>query len=411
MLFTHSLAGNCVALVGSAPSTCAATAAPSRSTCGRTARSDAPRDRDYAIASMARDVAAARRRAGARPVCPGGTQHGSRRGDGSMPGRSRGGSIACCSSIPSETARNCPPAEMEPFLAALESPSYPRRSRATGPRSRARTAPVGERLLRDLRATSRETVLAVLKAVAAFDPKPALAVVSRSRAGRGNALQQLSLQPPPPGRGHAPPRGRGHRTLAAASTGRRSSIGFWIGSWRSKLLRVRRYARVGLIPALACASSRRRYGATGMRSIIPRAARDLLRRSASSPRAGVVPGQALTQIRAERRREQRQPEAHGLVGGRAHDPGSTAADSDRPKSRAQVRVGVGAARSTTPPRDPRAPVPWGGSGSGAARRPRGRSQGFRSRARVPQRETPWPRTARAVARAPRGLRPAARARP
>ena len=68
-----------------------------------------------------------------------------------------------------------PAAAMRPFLDALDSPAYLETiegywNTIAGPNSAVR-----ERLMHDLRATPRETVVAGFKAVLRFDPKPALA--------------------------------------------------------------------------------------------------------------------------------------------------------------------------------------------------------------------------------------------
>ena len=59
------------------------------------------------------------------------------------------------------------------------------------------------------------------------------------------------------------------------------------------------------------------------------------------PSPAIVRPQSLSEIRAQRRREQRQPEGHRLVGGRADDAGPAAPDAQRSKRRAEVGIGVG----------------------------------------------------------------------
>jgi pimeloyl-ACP methyl ester carboxylesterase len=68
-----------------------------------------------------------------------------------------------------------PASEMEPFLAALDSPNYAATIEEYWASISGSDPAVRERLLRDLRATPRGTVVAAMRAVAAFDPKPALA--------------------------------------------------------------------------------------------------------------------------------------------------------------------------------------------------------------------------------------------
>lgn len=75
-----------------------------------------------------------------------------------------------------------PAAEVEPFLAALESPGYREAIEGYWGTISGENRAVRERLLADLRATPREVVVGVLRSVARFDPKPALA------AYRGPAL-------------------------------------------------------------------------------------------------------------------------------------------------------------------------------------------------------------------------------
>jgi pimeloyl-ACP methyl ester carboxylesterase len=62
-----------------------------------------------------------------------------------------------------------------PFLAALESPAYTETIEGYWGNISGPNPVVREHLLRDLRATPRETVVEGFKAVTGFDPKPALA--------------------------------------------------------------------------------------------------------------------------------------------------------------------------------------------------------------------------------------------
>jgi len=180
VLFTHSLAGNSshwTAPLEHLRGHRRAIALNLRAHGG----SDAPRDGDYAIASMARDVAVAADALGLDRFA--------------LVGHSMGAGVAMAyaGASPERVDRlllvdsigdgtQLPAAEMEPFLAALQSPSYQAAIEGYWATISGPNRAVAERLLRDLRATSREAVVAVLKAVAAFDPKPALA------AYRGPAL-------------------------------------------------------------------------------------------------------------------------------------------------------------------------------------------------------------------------------
>jgi pimeloyl-ACP methyl ester carboxylesterase len=68
-----------------------------------------------------------------------------------------------------------PEAEIGPFLEALDSPAYTETIEGYWSSIAGSDGAVLERLLADLRATPRETVVGGLHAVMAFDPKPALA--------------------------------------------------------------------------------------------------------------------------------------------------------------------------------------------------------------------------------------------
>ena len=68
-----------------------------------------------------------------------------------------------------------PEAEVRPFLEALDSPAYAETIESYWTSIGGSDDAVVERLLRDLSATPRETVVRGLRAVMAFDPKPALA--------------------------------------------------------------------------------------------------------------------------------------------------------------------------------------------------------------------------------------------
>jgi pimeloyl-ACP methyl ester carboxylesterase len=68
-----------------------------------------------------------------------------------------------------------PEAEVRPFLEALDSPAYTETIEGYWSSIAGSDGAVLERLLTDLRATPRETVVRGLHAVMAYDPKPALA--------------------------------------------------------------------------------------------------------------------------------------------------------------------------------------------------------------------------------------------
>ena len=70
-----------------------------------------------------------------------------------------------------------PEAEIRPFLEALESPAYTETIEGYWSSIAGSDGAVLERLLADLRATPRDTVVRGLHAVMAYDPKPALAAL------------------------------------------------------------------------------------------------------------------------------------------------------------------------------------------------------------------------------------------
>jgi pimeloyl-ACP methyl ester carboxylesterase len=148
-------------------------------------RSDAPRDGDYDIGSMARDIAAAVDALDLERFV--------------LVGHSMGAGVAMAyaGAHPERIDRlmlvdsigdgtQIPAADMDPFLAALESPAYQAAIEGYWATISGSNPSIAERLLRDLRATSRDTVVGVLKATAVFDPKPALA------AYRGPALAVIT---------------------------------------------------------------------------------------------------------------------------------------------------------------------------------------------------------------------------
>jgi pimeloyl-ACP methyl ester carboxylesterase len=137
-------------------------------------RSDPPRNGDYAIASMAGDVAAVADALALERFA--------------LVGHSMGAGVALvyAGSHPARVERlmlvdsiadgtRLPAAEMEPFLTALESPAYAEAVEGYWGKISGPDAAIRKRLLGDLRATPREAVVAVLKQLTRFDPKPALA--------------------------------------------------------------------------------------------------------------------------------------------------------------------------------------------------------------------------------------------
>jgi pimeloyl-ACP methyl ester carboxylesterase len=173
VLFTHSLTGNATHWTAQLEH-----CRPRRRAIALDLRahggSESPRDGNYAINAMAGDIAAAVDALGLERVVLVGHSMGA------------GVALAYAGAHPERIDRlllvdsigdgtQLPAAEMEPFLTALRSPSYQAAIEGYWASIAGPNPAVAERLLRDLRATPRETVVAVLEAVAAFDPKPAMA--------------------------------------------------------------------------------------------------------------------------------------------------------------------------------------------------------------------------------------------
>jgi len=144
-------------------------------------RSEPPGNGDYAITSLAQDVGAVADALGFERFA--------------LVGHSMGGGVALAyaGAHPARVDRlllldaigdgtQVPAAEMQPFIEQLESPAYQEAIEGYWNTIIGPNPAVRERLLRDLRATPRRTVVEGFKAVAGFDPKPALA------AFRGHAL-------------------------------------------------------------------------------------------------------------------------------------------------------------------------------------------------------------------------------
>jgi len=136
-------------------------------------RSDPPESGDYAIESLAADVAAVVDALGLERFA--------------LVGHSLGGGVALAYAgmHPERVDRlllldaigdgtQLPAEQMEPFLAALDSPAYTETIEGYWASVAGSDPAVRARLLADLRATPRDAVVGGLRAVARFDPKPAL---------------------------------------------------------------------------------------------------------------------------------------------------------------------------------------------------------------------------------------------
>ena len=136
--------------------------------------SEPPGDGSYAIEAMAGDIAAVVDRLGLERFA--------------LVGHSMGGGVALAYAgmHPERVERlflldaigdgtRLPASEVEPFLSALDSPAYVETIEGYWSAISGSDSEVRARLLADLRATPRQTVIGVLRAVARFDPKPALA--------------------------------------------------------------------------------------------------------------------------------------------------------------------------------------------------------------------------------------------
>jgi pimeloyl-ACP methyl ester carboxylesterase len=143
--------------------------------------SEAPKNREYAITALAGDIGA--------------VADALRLDRFALVGHSMGGGVALAyaGAHPERVERlllldpigdgaQIPIAEMQPFLSGLESPAYQETIEGYWDTIAGPNVTVRERLMRDLRATPRETVVEAFKAVMQFDAKPALA------AYRGPAL-------------------------------------------------------------------------------------------------------------------------------------------------------------------------------------------------------------------------------
>jgi pimeloyl-ACP methyl ester carboxylesterase len=137
-------------------------------------RSEAPRNGAYAIDLVAEDVGAAADALGLERFALVGHSFGA------------GVALAYAGAHPERVSHllvadpvgdgtQTPEAEVRPFLDALDSPAYTETIESYWSSIAGSDGAVLERLLRDLRATPRETVVGGLNATMAFDPKPALA--------------------------------------------------------------------------------------------------------------------------------------------------------------------------------------------------------------------------------------------
>jgi pimeloyl-ACP methyl ester carboxylesterase len=147
--------------------------------------SEPPRNREYAITALADDVGAVADALGLDRFV--------------LVGHSMGGGVALAyaGAHPERVERlllldpigdgtQIPIAEMQPFLTGLASPAYQEVIDGYWDTIAGPNVAVRERLMRDLRATPRDTVVEGFKAVMQFDPKPALA------AYRGPALAVIT---------------------------------------------------------------------------------------------------------------------------------------------------------------------------------------------------------------------------
>ncbi|HEX4599944.1 MAG TPA: alpha/beta fold hydrolase [Gemmatimonadales bacterium] len=150
-------------------------------------RSDAPRDGDYAIASLAADVAAVQQALGLERVV--------------LVGHSLGGTVAlaCAAAQPATVAglllvdpngdlSLVPAGERAEFVRAFEAPGFSRTHwiRIT----EGGTAAVRAAVLRDLEATPPATLVQSIKALAAYRPVPALARYGGPRLSLISALNE-----------------------------------------------------------------------------------------------------------------------------------------------------------------------------------------------------------------------------
>ena len=137
-------------------------------------RSDPPGDHQYAIEAHALDVGAVADALGLERFALVGHSFGAGVAlayAGSQPGRITHLVLA----DPIGDGTQTPEAEVRPFLEAIGSPAYGETIEGYWSSIAGSDGAVLERLLDDLRATPRETVVRGLHAVMAFDPKPALA--------------------------------------------------------------------------------------------------------------------------------------------------------------------------------------------------------------------------------------------
>lgn len=137
-------------------------------------RSEPPRDAQYALEAVAEDVGAVADVLGLARFALVGHSFGAGVAlayAGANPERVT--HLLLADSIGDGT--QTPEAEVRPFLEALDSPGYTETIECYWSSIAGSDGALLERLLRDLRATPRETVVRGLNAVMAFDPKPALA--------------------------------------------------------------------------------------------------------------------------------------------------------------------------------------------------------------------------------------------
>ena len=173
VLFLHTLAGNAAHWTAQLEHVRAARRAVALDLRGH-GRSAPPADAEYDLAAQAADVAAVADALGLERFA--------------LVGHSYGAGIALeyaaahpervthlLVADPVGDGTGTPEAEIRPFLEALESPAYTETIEGYWSSIAGSDGAVLERLLADLRATPRDTVVGALHAVMAFDPKPALA--------------------------------------------------------------------------------------------------------------------------------------------------------------------------------------------------------------------------------------------
>jgi pimeloyl-ACP methyl ester carboxylesterase len=191
VLFVHSLAGNVGQWTAQLPHLRSGRRAVALDLRGH-GRSDPPADGDYAIPSLAADVAAVADALGLARFA--------------LVGHSMGGTVAVAYAgahpervaglllvDPNADQRRLPPEMLASLMAALESPAYAETIRAHWVRITEGGNPdVRAAVLRDLDGTRQVAVVQILGALSAFDPLPALA---RYRGPKLSVITALNETP------------------------------------------------------------------------------------------------------------------------------------------------------------------------------------------------------------------------